>query len=822
MLTDPRSGAVTSATVSHRPAAPPAAAPTGSGQDAPRVDRPAASAALAFLTMCSAAGLFRVFSGAAWVGPVLVTIVAVHGLCWFLRRRRAPGGLAAVVCVVAIVLLAAWTILGHYTVYGFVTTDTWNHALSALRDLSTEFASTVAPVTPTKGFELLAVGGAGVAAAGADFLAFRTRLPLAAVIPGMAIFIYCCTAGQPKGRPAVVAAEVAGICLFLLVERATNSGHQVWFAGVRPGAGPGLTTAGLVLSAAAIAAAVAMTPALAPHDGTGALGWRNGFGAGGGERIVPNPLVDLRTELTKYANIPAFLVSSSAPSYWRLTSLDDFNGITWTSTGSYRGFGKALPQSVPTSGVRTARAAFTIQGLDSPWLPAQFSPVSVTGVRGITYDPTSGSLLTRSTTPSGLNYLVTSYQFLDTLTAAGLARAPSVSNLGSVAVDTQLPSNLNPAIYALANTLSAGVPTEYGRAIAIQTYLRSSKFKYSLNPVTDGSGLDALQTFLFSTRQGYCQQFAGAFAVLARAAGLPTRVAVGFVTGQPTPGGEFQVRDRDAHTWPEVYFGPQYGWVPFEPTPGFSVPGTSGYSQPTGPANPDGPGPSTTPTTVPTGSATTEPSNIQKPTITSSPTSSGSGLPVHQSGGSGGISPLLLIIPGVAVAWLLVNGFGPALMRVVRRRRAWAAGPAAVVANAWGDVGQELARQGLPRRPDETDDEFAARATDGLRAAGHGDAGRPWQHGGLQALAAMARAAAFAPAVPGGLAPAAEAAATEIRSRLARALDWRQRLQRISTPPPGLWEAVGRALRPRRPSRRPDYPLAAAIPSPPPSGRIGR
>ncbi|HET6793371.1 MAG TPA: DUF3488 and transglutaminase-like domain-containing protein, partial [Acidimicrobiales bacterium] len=761
MLTDPRTGAVSSATISSRAAAPPVTVPGGAGPDAPNADRPGASAALAVLTSCSAAGLFRVFSGAAWVGPVLMTILIVHALCWLLRRRRAPGGLAAVVCLVAIVLLAAWTVLGHYTFYGFVTTDTWNHAVSALRDLSSEFASTVAPVTPTKGFELLAVAGAGVAAAGADFLAFRTRLPLAAVIPGMAIFIYCCTAGETKGRAAVVAAEVAGICLFLLVERATSAGHQVWFAGVRPGTGPGLTVAGLVLSAAAVTAAVALTPALAPHDGTGVLGWRNGFGAGGGERIVPNPLVDLRTELTKYQNVPAFLVSSSVPSYWRLTSLDDFNGVTWTSTGSYRGFGKTLPHSVPAGGVRTARASFTIQELDSPWLPAQFSPVSVTGVRGVTYDPTSDSLLTRSTTANGQTYSVTSYQFLDTLTAAGLARAPSVNGLGSVAIDNQLPSTLSPGIYALANTLTAGVPTEYGKAIAIQNYLRGPKFKYSLSPVTDGSGLDALQTFLFSTRQGYCQQFAGAFAVLARAAGLPTRVAVGFVTGQAVPGGQFQVRDRDAHTWPEVYFGSQYGWVPFEPTPGFAVPGTTGYSELTGPTNPEGPSPSPTPTTVPTGTATTEPSNIHKPTVTSSPTTAANGVPVHQSGGSGGLSPLLLLIPGAVVAWLIVNGLGPAVMRMVRRRRAWAAGPAAVVANAWSDVGQELARQGLPRRIDETDDEYAARVTETLRKAGQGDARQPWQHGGLRALAAMARAAAFAPAVPGGLAPAAETAATE-------------------------------------------------------------
>ena len=61
----------------------------------------------------------------------------------------------------------------------------------------------------------------------------------------------------------------------------------------------------------------------------------------------------------------------------------------------------------------------------------------------------------------------------------------------------------------------------------------------------------------------FCEQFAGAYAVMARAIGLPTRVAVGFTTGEDAGGGQYEVRDANAHAWPEVYFT-SLGWLPFE------------------------------------------------------------------------------------------------------------------------------------------------------------------------------------------------------------------------------------------------------------------
>ena len=115
--------------------------------------------------------------------------------------------------------------------------------------------------------------------------------------------------------------------------------------------------------------------------------------------------------------------------------------------------------------------------------------------------------------------------------------------------------------------------------MAIQRYLRSAEFTYSLqSPVQggyDGNGLSVLADFL-TQKSGYCIHFASAMAVMARLEGIPSRIAVGYAPGRPTGATvsvagqgalpEYEVDARDAHAWPELYFQ-GLGWVPFEPTP---------------------------------------------------------------------------------------------------------------------------------------------------------------------------------------------------------------------------------------------------------------
>ena len=129
----------------------------------------------------------------------------------------------------------------------------------------------------------------------------------------------------------------------------------------------------------------------------------------------------------------------------------------------------------------------------------------------------------------------------------------------------QLPKILPERVHALARDLTAAQPTPYDRAVAIQDYLRR-EMRYSLEVKSPPYDRDVVDYFLFDSKEGFCDYYATAMVVLARSAGIPARVAVGYATGTFDPRqGKYTVLQSDAHAWPELYF-PGIGWVEFEPT----------------------------------------------------------------------------------------------------------------------------------------------------------------------------------------------------------------------------------------------------------------
>jgi transglutaminase-like putative cysteine protease len=122
--------------------------------------------------------------------------------------------------------------------------------------------------------------------------------------------------------------------------------------------------------------------------------------------------------------------------------------------------------------------------------------------------------------------------------------------------------------YALARELANGADTPEQYVQRVLRYLGDADtFAYSETPPPEARTLEG---FLFDARQGYCQQYSGAMALLLRMAGIPARVTTGFSTGATdTKTGEYVVRDFDAHSWVEAFY-PGYGWVTFDPTPAAS------------------------------------------------------------------------------------------------------------------------------------------------------------------------------------------------------------------------------------------------------------
>jgi transglutaminase-like putative cysteine protease len=128
----------------------------------------------------------------------------------------------------------------------------------------------------------------------------------------------------------------------------------------------------------------------------------------------------------------------------------------------------------------------------------------------------------------------------------------------------QLPP-LDPRIAELAGEVTASSPTAYDKATAIQQYLMT-RYTYSLQ-LPRVMPRDPVANFLFVRKQGHCEYFASAMALMLRTQGIPARIVNGFRGGEFNDlTGSYLIRASDAHSWVEAYI-PGYGWTTFDPTP---------------------------------------------------------------------------------------------------------------------------------------------------------------------------------------------------------------------------------------------------------------
>ncbi|GAB4579514.1 MAG: hypothetical protein Fur0022_22520 [Anaerolineales bacterium] len=129
-----------------------------------------------------------------------------------------------------------------------------------------------------------------------------------------------------------------------------------------------------------------------------------------------------------------------------------------------------------------------------------------------------------------------------------------------------LPEGIPSRVYDFAAGVTIAQQTPFDRAVALERALRS--FPYSLDLPEPPADQDVVDYFLFDLRRGYCDYYATAMVVLARASGLPARLAVGYASGTYDPiNDRYVITEADAHSWVEIYFA-GVGWIPFEPTGG--------------------------------------------------------------------------------------------------------------------------------------------------------------------------------------------------------------------------------------------------------------
>ncbi|MEP7038283.1 MAG: DUF3488 and transglutaminase-like domain-containing protein [Acidobacteriota bacterium] len=129
----------------------------------------------------------------------------------------------------------------------------------------------------------------------------------------------------------------------------------------------------------------------------------------------------------------------------------------------------------------------------------------------------------------------------------------------------QLPDELDERISQLAAQVTGSSNNRYDKAKAAEKYLQT-QFGYTLEMKAGGE--QPLADFLFNVREGHCEYFASAMAIMLRTQGIATRIVNGFQQGEYNETADvFVIRQKDAHSWVEVYFPKEDAWIPFDPTP---------------------------------------------------------------------------------------------------------------------------------------------------------------------------------------------------------------------------------------------------------------
>jgi transglutaminase-like putative cysteine protease len=274
-------------------------------------------------------------------------------------------------------------------------------------------------------------------------------------------------------------------------------------------------------------------------------------------------------------------VVSQRSYYLRAVTYDEYTGLGWRrSDGTRRSVAPSEPIFPGATAERPLAAAndeletITIElartvgrNLFTPGYPIRaYAPLLVYETAN---QPVLGGLEATSPIPPGTGYEITAA--IINATKAELAAAGT--DYPDYVRDLYLSdAGLTDRTHDLARQIveRAGAEDPYYMAEALATYLsRDESFTYSTTAQLPPRGdRDLVDFFLFDEehgRIGYCEYFATAMTMMARSLGLPARLAVGFAPGERGPEGAFEVRERNAHAWTEIYF-PGYGWQIFEAT----------------------------------------------------------------------------------------------------------------------------------------------------------------------------------------------------------------------------------------------------------------
>ena len=253
---------------------------------------------------------------------------------------------------------------------------------------------------------------------------------------------------------------------------------------------------------------------------------------------------------------------------WRGVALDTFDNKTWSKS-------KTPPQ---TPVIKTENDVFKVdfsigkrdltvqtvylEPLDTSVLFALSRPVAIQGNFSILkIDSYGGITSVRS------NFERTSYKVWSDRWLPGIEELKKDNSVYQAedANYLQIPETFDARIGNLASQITKGKTNRFDKAKSIEQYLQT-QLGYTLEQ--KASGEEPVADFLFNVREGHCEYFATAMVMMLRTQGIAARVVNGFQHGEYNETADvFVVKQRDAHSWVEVYFPKEKAWITFDPTP---------------------------------------------------------------------------------------------------------------------------------------------------------------------------------------------------------------------------------------------------------------
>ncbi|MDL4772980.1 transglutaminase domain-containing protein [Actinomadura xylanilytica] len=651
------------------------------------------SAAVALAAAASApllaAGYDRPFPVFAVLVITAACAVAVTSLAHRLTRGIGPAAIPAglPVAVVWLIALASWA---PGPVKGPVPA-----AVDALLHSGARILTTAPHAPATVDLLAFPVGAVWLAGAIATVLNRDGRV-LPALLPGALVLCGAAVLNPQAAGPGYWSAALIAVAAAVLLAAApqarpdtAHAGLAVPLPGLGPAAGPRRWRARIGAVAMAAACVVTLPGALYAAAASGALeGWPT-RAADPRRAAAPQTPVELRNPLSYLStwaaepDVPLMQVTGPRTNL-RWVALSEFTGPVWLPESAYRPGGAILPpaKGTPPKTVPTTERV-SVRDLPGDWVPVPGTATRVNGI-GVAGDEESGTLLSSDGPVAGRTYSVTG----NVPDWAGRPAAGAAAASGSgYERYLRLPPGAPPKLAGIA-LKAAGDGTAYQRASRLAEYLRDSYTFEAGAP--SGHGYEELAKLLVVPGKkgggATSEQFASAFAVLARGAGLPSRVVVGF--GPGSGGGDDRViRTGDAVAWGEIYFE-GLGWVPFDPNPRTrsqeaarprAVDQTKGDG-----AHPDTAG-------------------------TDGHVGDGDGAGRHGRSRSGTGGTLLLVLTGLALIVLSALLLGVPSLRAIRLRRLRQGTPSDRILAAWTELVVAMRIAGLPVPASATAPEMSER-----------------------------------------------------------------------------------------------------------------